>query len=85
MESILGYKFPKGFPLEEYIKDGQVLCKLINTISPGSVPKYNTTGGQFKMMENINLWVPTWCIVIFKQIIFYSNSFFITRPIDIKY
>jgi len=55
MEAILGYKFPKGFPLEEYIKDGQVLCKLINTISPGSVPKYNTTGGQFKMMENINL------------------------------
>ncbi|MBO8666326.1 hypothetical protein INO76_14935, partial [Staphylococcus aureus] len=48
-------KFPKSFPLEEYIKDGQVLCKLINAISPGSVPKYNTTGGQFKMMENINL------------------------------
>jgi hypothetical protein len=55
MESILGYKFPKNFPLEEYIKDGQVLCKLINVISPGSVPKYNTTGGQFKMMENINI------------------------------
>ena len=55
MEAVLGYKFPKGFPLEEYIKDGQVLCKLINTISPGSVTKYNTTGGQFKMMENINI------------------------------
>jgi hypothetical protein len=55
MESILGRKFPKNYPMEEYLKDGQVLCELMNKISPGSIPKYNTTGGQFKMMENINL------------------------------
>lgn len=55
IEAVLGKKVPKNVPFEEYIKDGQVLCQLINTISPGSVPKYNTTGGQFKMMENINM------------------------------
>nr|CAH7751506.1 unnamed protein product [Callosobruchus chinensis] len=32
----------------------QVAAKLINKLAPGSVPKINTSGGQFKMMENIN-------------------------------
>jgi hypothetical protein len=32
---------------------------LMNKISPGSVPKINSSGGQFKMMENINMWVAT--------------------------
>lgn len=31
-----------------------MLCALINKIKPGSVPKVNSSGGQFKMMENIN-------------------------------
>lgn len=55
MESVLGKKFPKNVSFDEYIKDGQVLCQLMNVINPGSIPKFNTTGGQFKMMENINL------------------------------
>jgi hypothetical protein len=29
----------------------------MNKVSPGSIPKINTSGGQFKMMENINVWV----------------------------
>lgn len=55
IESILGKKFPPGEAFEDVLKDGQVLCHLMNKLSPGSVPKINTTGGQFKMMENINL------------------------------
>lgn len=55
IESILGKKFPPGETFEDVLKDGQVLCHLMNKISPGSVPKINSTGGQFKMMENINL------------------------------
>ncbi|XP_046395064.1 muscle-specific protein 20 [Ischnura elegans] len=55
METILGEKFPKGVAYEDHIRDGQVLCRLMNKISPGSVAKINSSGGQFKMMENINL------------------------------
>lgn len=55
MESVLGEKFPPGEAYEDVLRDGQVLCKLMNKISPGSVSKINTSGGQFKMMENINV------------------------------
>ncbi|XP_012523258.1 muscle-specific protein 20 [Monomorium pharaonis] len=55
IESVLGKKFPPGETFEEVLKDGQVLCHVMNKLSPGSVPKINTSGGQFKMMENINL------------------------------
>ena len=35
------------------MRDGQILCHLINKLAPGSVNKINTTGAQFKLMENI--------------------------------
>ncbi|XP_075169633.1 muscle-specific protein 20 transgelin [Haematobia irritans] len=54
IENILGEKFPGGVEYEEHLKDGQVLCNLINVLAPGSVAKINSSGGQFKMMENIN-------------------------------
>lgn len=50
----MGEKFPKGELYEDVIRDGQVLCRLINKLAPGSVPKINSSGGQFKLMENIN-------------------------------
>lgn len=55
IEAVLGEKFPPGEAYEDVLRDGQVLCKLINKISPGSVTKINSSGGQFKMMENINV------------------------------
>uniref|UniRef100_A0A0K8SLT4 Transgelin n=2 Tax=Lygus hesperus TaxID=30085 RepID=A0A0K8SLT4_LYGHE len=54
IETILGQKFPAGVAYEDHIRDGQVLCQLMNKISPGSCPKINSSGGQFKLMENIN-------------------------------
>ncbi|MBT8690776.1 hypothetical protein IDF72_20880 [Yersinia pestis] len=54
IETVLGAKFPPGQLYEDVIKDGTILCQLINKLAPGSVAKINTSGGQFKFMENIN-------------------------------
>ncbi|KAK3100212.1 hypothetical protein FSP39_016395 [Pinctada imbricata] len=39
---------------QEALKDGSVLCNLMNTIAPGSIKKMNNSKMAFKMMENIN-------------------------------
>ncbi|KAK4887276.1 hypothetical protein RN001_003547 [Aquatica leii] len=54
IENILGAKFPAGQVYEDVLRDGTVLCQVINKLAPGSVAKINTSGGQFKFMENIN-------------------------------
>ncbi|XP_018328972.1 muscle-specific protein 20 [Agrilus planipennis] len=54
IEDVLGKKFPAGQLYEDVLRDGVILCELINKLAPGSVPKVNTSGGQFKFMENIN-------------------------------
>lgn len=50
----MGFKFPASETYEDVLKDGQVLCRLINKIKPGAIAKVNESGGQFKMMENVN-------------------------------
>lgn len=52
IEAVLGEKLP-GQPYEDLLRDGIILCKLINKIAPGSVNKIQTSGGSFKLMENI--------------------------------
>ena len=52
IEAVLGEKLPVG-AYEDVLRDGIVLCKLINKIAPGSVNKIQTSGGSFKLMENI--------------------------------
>lgn len=37
----------------EVLKNGVLLCKLINVIKPGSIKKVNETQMAFKCMENI--------------------------------
>ena len=39
--------------VHEKLKDGIILCKLINIIKPGSVKNINSSKMAFKMMENI--------------------------------
>ena len=52
IEAVLGEKLPAG-AYEDVLRDGIVLCRLINKIVPGSVNKIQTSGGSFKLMENI--------------------------------
>lgn len=49
---VLGEKLPNQ-PYEDLLRDGIILCRLINKISPGAVNKIQTSGGSFKLMENI--------------------------------
>lgn len=39
------------------LKDGQILCKLVNVIKPGSVRKINTSAMAFKQQENVGLFL----------------------------
>lgn len=57
IEVVLGKKFPPGEQFDDVIRDGTVLCEVMNKLQPGAIPKINTSGGQFKMMENINKYV----------------------------
>jgi len=50
IESVLGEKI-NGY--EDALKDGVILCRVMNKLKPGAIPKINTSGGQFKLMENI--------------------------------
>lgn len=53
IQQVLGEKLPSG-PYEEVLRDGQILCRVMNKLMPGCIEKINTSGGQFKMMENVN-------------------------------
>ncbi|XP_023026764.2 myophilin [Leptinotarsa decemlineata] len=50
--SCLGEPVPKG-EFEDILRDGVVLCNLINKLAPGSVKKIQSKGTNFQLMENI--------------------------------
>jgi len=52
IEQVLGEKLPSQ-PYEDLLKDGVILCNLINKIIPGAVKKIQTKGTNFQLMENI--------------------------------
>ena len=52
LQAVVGEPFPSG-SFHEALKNGVYLCKAINVLQPGSVPKINTGKMAFKMMENI--------------------------------
>lgn len=53
IETVIGERFPP-VAYEEALRDGIILCKLMNRLAPGIISKINTTGGDYKMMDNIN-------------------------------
>ena len=52
IEAVTGERLEGAFGAA--LKNGQALCKLINTIKPGSVKKIETSVMPFKQMENIS-------------------------------
>lgn len=61
MEAVLGEPLFAGVAgqdnVHEKLKDGTILCNLVNVIKPGSVKKVNQSKMAFKMMENIGLFL----------------------------
>ncbi|PSN44117.1 Myophilin [Blattella germanica] len=52
IEDVTGEKLPSQ-QYEDVLRDGVILCNLINKIAPGSVKKIQTKGTNFQLMENI--------------------------------
>ncbi|CAF2376553.1 unnamed protein product [Rotaria sp. Silwood2] len=53
IEAVIGEKFPSG-SYDDALKDGIILCKLMNKLQPGAIPKICTSGGGFKLRENVS-------------------------------
>lgn len=53
IETVIGERFPP-VAYEQALRDGIILCKLMNRLAPGIIQKINVTGGDYKMMDNIN-------------------------------
>jgi len=79
IEEVLCEKLGAG-SLQQQLKDGTVLCRLINTIRPNMIPKIFTSQMPFKQMENIaayldacsRLGVPTYDS--FQTVALYENK-----------
>lgn len=54
IEAVIGRKFPPGLPYEDALRDGIILCQLMNRLKPGIVTKINTSGGDYKLMDNLS-------------------------------
>eukprot|EP00611_Tribonema_gayanum_P029319 TRINITY_DN7809_c0_g1_i1.p3 TRINITY_DN7809_c0_g1~~TRINITY_DN7809_c0_g1_i1.p3 ORF type:complete len:175 (-),score=67.35 TRINITY_DN7809_c0_g1_i1:582-1106(-) len=52
MEAVTGVKFEGSFA--SALKDGTLLCQLINAIKPGTIKRINSSKMPFKQMENIS-------------------------------
>lgn len=53
IETVIGEQFP-SVSFEEALRNGIILCKLMNRLAPGIIPKINTSGGDYKMMDNLS-------------------------------
>ncbi|PRP85563.1 hypothetical protein PROFUN_06795 [Planoprotostelium fungivorum] len=57
--SVTGQNFAGGSldELQESLKSGVILCKLVNTLKPGTIANVNTSNMAFKQMENVAAYI----------------------------
>ncbi|PVD28231.1 hypothetical protein C0Q70_10818 [Pomacea canaliculata] len=53
IEANLGEPLDRKKPFDDLLKDGIILCKLMNKLMPGCIKKIDTKGGGFALMQNI--------------------------------
>ncbi|CAF0925330.1 unnamed protein product [Brachionus calyciflorus] len=53
IEAVIEEKFPNG-KYEDALKDGVILCKLMNKLKPGIIAKFNTSGSEYVLRDNIS-------------------------------
>ncbi|KAI0978962.1 hypothetical protein GJ496_000786 [Pomphorhynchus laevis] len=54
IESLTGKKFDAGKSYEENLKDGILICHLMNKLQPNSVSKIEEKGSPFALRQNID-------------------------------
>jgi len=52
IEAVTGEKIPRDQPFEKVLKDGVILCNMMNKLIPGVVKRINKKGSNFQLMEN---------------------------------
>lgn len=57
VERVLGEPLPKEASFGQLFKDGVLLCRVINKLKPGTVPRINESRIPFKQMENIEAYL----------------------------
>ncbi|KAK9712272.1 Protein kinase of the Mitotic Exit Network [Basidiobolus ranarum] len=53
LETVLGYPFPE-VELYQSLRDGVLLCKMLNKLKPGAIPQISTKKMPFFQMQNIS-------------------------------
>ncbi|EDQ85922.1 uncharacterized protein MONBRDRAFT_38563 [Monosiga brevicollis MX1] len=57
VENVTGKTKPEGADMHAWLKDGQILCELMNKLQPGSISKVATGNRAFHHLENISKFV----------------------------
>lgn len=57
IERVTGEKFPDPSDFQASLKSGVLLCKTLNALKPGTIPRINTQKMPFKEMENVDAYL----------------------------
>lgn len=57
IQQTTGESLPDPSDFQASLKNGVLLCKMINALKPGTIPKINTQRAPFKEMENVDSYI----------------------------